>query len=482
MKRDFSIPTPFKSRYESLVSQAERESLWQAMAHPLRPSLRVNTLKTTTSQWLELSAAAGWNFEPIPWYEEGLWVPADAMLSKSLPFFVGLCYLQESASMLPPLVLDPRPGEIVVDMAAAPGSKTTQMAQMMQNQGLIVANDKDTKRIKSLVFNLEKYGVTNAAVSTYDGKELGNLLPSFADKVLLDAPCSAEGAIPKDGDYFDFWKPERSLMLAHVQKELLRAALKVCKVGGTIVYSTCTLSPDENECVIQWMLESYGDSVALEAVPESLPFSKPILEWEGQTFSPEVGLCGRILPHLVEAGAFFVAKIRKVAEIETNPSHRQTTPKSNPLTLLTPSKAKAVKQKCIEMFELPANVLDDFEIVERRRETLWIYPKQAIELNTLLPIDRAGIPLGQVFNESIRFSFPFSRAFGAHANKQIVELSDKQAEQYMRGQSVMLDVEQINALEKGQIFLRWQGYAIGRALFQPPDYLKSQIKPSYVVY
>ncbi len=475
------LPAEFIRRYENLVPPATRDDFFAACTSPLRPALRVNSLKTTTSLFQKLAATHGWQLDPISWSPLGFQLSSEQTVTKSLEFFCGLAYLQEAASQIPPLVLDPQPGDWVLDMAAAPGSKTTQMAAMMKNQGLLLANDKDIKRISSLVFNLEKYGVTHSLISTVDANELGNRLTETFDKVLLDAPCSAEGAARKDTDYFKQWQPQKILTIANVQRSLLLSALKCCKVGGTIVYSTCTLAPEENEANVNWLLQNYGDSVKLADIDLSLPFSPGITQWQAQTFAASLTKTVRILPHQAEVEAFFVAKLVKTAAL---PGKDLTTPKPslNPFEkYVRPKDRSHILALVQDRFGIDAATFAGFELTQIKEST-WLKPTGWQNVANHVRIDRAGLPLGEIYHGHLRISYPFSLTYGHLATQNTIAITAAQANEYIHGRDIYLDPTQTQNATTGQIILTNAQKTLGRGLLQDQGKVKNQVKKAWVVF
>ncbi|GAL21235.1 ribosomal RNA small subunit methyltransferase F [Vibrio maritimus] len=220
----------------------------EACRKPLRKSIRVNTLKTTVDAFKINAQNKGWILNPIPWCQEGFWIEADESevpLGNTAEHMAGLFYIQEASSMLPPSALyagEDSDYEAVLDMAAAPGSKTTQLAALMENSGVLVANEFAASRVKVLHANIERCGVRNAALSNYDARVFGGWLPEQFDAILLDAPCSGEGTVRKDPDAMKNWSLNSTAEIAATQKDLIESAFHALKVGGNLVYSTCALS------------------------------------------------------------------------------------------------------------------------------------------------------------------------------------------------------------------------------------------------
>ncbi|MBI4154041.1 RsmB/NOP family class I SAM-dependent RNA methyltransferase [Candidatus Woesearchaeota archaeon] len=268
---------------------------------PLPKTIRVNTLKTTAEEMKKRM-----KLSPIPWCSEGF-IAEGYALGNTLEHFLGYFYLQSAASMIPPVVLEPKEHEMILDMCASPGSKTSQIAAMMKNTGMIVANDSHIKRLKPLSLNLQRCGVANALMTITQGQNIKN---AKFDRILVDAPCSGIGTIRKSYKTIQMWNPYFSRKLCNIQKNLLTNAYHLAKENGVIVYSTCTLEPEENESVVDAMLKRFP-GLKLEKIKLDIQRSKPVMEFDGKEFSPEVEDCLRIWPQDNNTEGFFVAKFRK---------------------------------------------------------------------------------------------------------------------------------------------------------------------------
>lgn len=238
-------------------------------------------------------------------------------LGNAIEHLLGYFYVQEISSMMSVIALSPKPGDFVLDVAASPGSKTTQMAAMMQNKGTIIANDIKLDRIKILNANLERCGVMNCIVTRNDGVGLCSRLADKGfkfDKILLDAPCSGEGTLRSSPKTFLMWNFKVVKKLSREQKKLIANAIKCLKVGGEIVYSTCTHSPEENESVVDFALKNFP--VSIEKVKLPLKCRAGVTEWNGGRFDDSVEKCCRIYPQDNDSEGFFVSKFRLIKELE----------------------------------------------------------------------------------------------------------------------------------------------------------------------
>lgn len=225
----------------------------------------------------------------------------------------GFLYIQNLSSMIPSLVLDPQPEEKILDITAAPGSKTTQIAALMQNTGELTANDISFKRLFKLKENLSKMGVINTKVLNLPGESFWKNLPEYFDRTLVDVPCSMEGRIRcDDPKTYQDWSTKKIKQLSKLQKYLLRSAVAATKVGGIIVYSTCTLAPEENEEVIEWVVNKSPEALVVEKITlPNITFENGLTSWRKKQLKRTQN-CARIFPSR-EMEGFFIAKIKKLA-------------------------------------------------------------------------------------------------------------------------------------------------------------------------
>lgn len=295
------------SRYASILNEVE--AFYAACERPLPYVVRVNTVKTSVSSVVEALKAEQIACHRVEWDSKLLELETDSP-GATWPYFVGWIHGQEEVSSLPVSVLDPSPGDRVMDLCAAPGSKTSQLAIEMQDSGLVVGNDDNIGRLGALRSNTERLGLTCVAVTNQDGRNYSLKPFSFdsVDHCLVDAPCSGEGTVRKNPAVLDDWSEAFVTGISSVQEQLLRRAVQMTSVGGTVVYSTCTFAPEENEAVLDSVLEEEPCSI----VPFELPIAtRPgIRSWQGETFHQSVERAKRVYPHLNDTGGFFCAKLR----------------------------------------------------------------------------------------------------------------------------------------------------------------------------
>jgi len=306
-----SVKEAFEKRYRKFLgSSSSYDDFLKYSLSYINKSVRVNTLKTTVAEVKKRLEQQKFTLKQIPWCKEGFWVKGERTdLGNLLEHALGYFYVQEAASMIPANVLQPKPGDIVLDMCASPGSKTTQMAVMMENKGLLVANDISGSRMKPLGLNLQRSGIMNVVVTVMHGQQFSRRNVVF-DKILVDAPCSGTGTIRRNPETLKIWNPGMLKRLSKTQKSLIEAGFNVLKSGGTLVYSTCSTEPEENEEVIDYLLKKFSNAT-MEEIKLPIKKSEPILQFENKNYNSEIKKCLRIWPQDNNTEGFFVARIRK---------------------------------------------------------------------------------------------------------------------------------------------------------------------------
>ena len=302
------LPRDFIKALDAAFPQSVAEAILRGMGVRRRTTLRVNTLRSDAAGILSFFREGSVKHERVRWYP-------DAFVLRDLRerdvetwdcYRKGQIYLQTLSSMIPVLALDPRPGERVLDIAAAPGSKTTQMAALMENRGSILANDVDPIRAQRLWYNVRLQGCAIVDVTVGRGEKLGEKLPESFDRVLLDVPCSGEGRfIVFEPGTSRSWSARTVGDCARLQRKLLSSGTRALKPGGVLVYSTCTLNLEENEKMVQWAIDTLP--LAVEKPPLRIAGT-----WEGMAsgLDPRISRALRVFPDTQREG-FFVCRMRK---------------------------------------------------------------------------------------------------------------------------------------------------------------------------
>ena len=283
--------------------------------------LRVNTLKISTEDFLRRSPfPLG---DRIPWAASAYVLPPSDVSPGNHPYHrAGLYYLQDPSAMSAAMLLDPHPGECVLDLAAAPGGKTTHLATLMQGRGLLVANEIKDKRVGHLAMNVERWGAGNVVVTNETPERLADAFGAFFDRVLVDAPCSGEGMFRKDMGARADWSPEMVAGCAVRQRNILRVAAHLVRPGGYLMYSTCTFAPEEDEGVMVQFLDEHPD-FGVEALPQLSGFAPGKPEWlEFTTKDKELCKAVRLFPHRVKGEGHFVCLLKRFGEEEKRAGKR----------------------------------------------------------------------------------------------------------------------------------------------------------------
>ena len=300
-------------KFLQIFSPAECAEFIQANEANRPLTVRVNTLKTRRGDVMKALVARGVNLEPIPWSKVAIQVFESSVPIGATPeYLAGHYMLQSASSMTAVVALDPQPEERVLDMCAAPGGKTTYIAQCMKNTGTLVANDVHPERLKSLTANLHRLGVRNAIVTNYDGKEFPTVMGGF-DRVLLDAPCTGTGVIARDASVKVSKSQEDIVKLGQTQRRLILAAIDSIDphspTGGILVYATCSITVEENEAIIDYALRKRF----IKVLDSGMEFGKPgIVAWRHHRFNDQVKLARRYYPHVYNMDGFFICKIKKL--------------------------------------------------------------------------------------------------------------------------------------------------------------------------
>jgi 16S rRNA (cytosine1407-C5)-methyltransferase len=423
-----------------------------ACQRPLRPSLRVNTLKISVTDFFELAGNYQWDLEPVPWCAEGFWINRnvldDTRLGNALSHLAGLFYIQEASSMLPVTALfanDTQP-VLVMDVAAAPGSKTTQIAALMENQGGIIANEYSASRVKVLHANISRCGVSNTALTHFDGRVFGAALPETFDAILLDAPCSGEGVIRKDPDAMSNWSENSVTEIASTQRELIDSAFHALKPGGVLVYSTCTLNAQENQQVCQWLLDTYRDAVEVESLAE-------LFTDAGKAVTPEGYL--HVFPQVYDSEGFFVARFRKTDSVPRLPVPGYKVGRFPFSPLSRQDSAEIIKTAGLSGLSWPEK---QYTLWQRDKE-IWLFPVVLEPVFGKVRFSRIGVRLAERFPKGFRWQHEAVVAFSATDAKNRFEINDELAQSWFRG----VDIYPDDTPPADECLVTWLGQPLGLA-------------------
>ena len=409
------LPEAFLNRMKDMLGE-EYPAYLQSLERPRAVALRFNPLKGE-------QAALPFVGENVPWEEKGYYYDPESRPGLHPYHECGVYYLQEASAMSAVALLDPRPGERVCDLCAAPGGKSTQIAGRMLGEGFLLCNEWSPKRAKILSQNIERLGVSNALVTNETVENLSRRLPEYFDRVLVDAPCSGEGMFRKEEAAVTDWSEETVAVCAERQREILRSAAKLLRPGGRLVYSTCTFAPEENEETVAAFLEEHPEFVSEDV---SAPW-----------FSKVGTGMFRLWPHKLLGEGHFVAVLRKSGAGET--------PDANGKGEKLP---KEWEQFAKDMeIKLPGGKAIFFG------ETLYWAPAQTPELKGLRVL-RVGLELGEIRK---------GRFLPAHALALWLKTA-KNIESYPAGSKEMADYlhgDVVPSRKNGWCLVMADGYSIG---------------------
>ena len=420
--------------------------------------IRVNTAKISREELAhillekyEIKTVIVNHFENILKIIEG-----NERIGKTIEHVMGFYYIQSLSSMMPSLVLNPTEEDVVMDLCGAPGSKSTQLAELMNNRGTLVVNEIDNERIKSLVFNLERMSVINSSVIHSKGEVLSKIYDDHFTKVLVDAPCSGLGIIQKKGEVSNWWSLDHVDRLQHLQLRLLIAAIKMAKVGAEIVYSTCTLSIEENELVIDKILEKYP--VELQEISLPIPSRQAFTEYEGRQLNPELKKAIRILPWEIDSDGFFLVKMRKI-DVTDSPEKEALRETENRLVKSNHKEIQPYLDYVSEHFGVERKILDDYKYIFRGKDIFFVIKDWNDENIGLF--NRIGLKLGTLDKKDrITFNSQAAQVLEKHITRFIYVLKDDaELLNYLTGWMIK-DID----IPTGQYVVKYNNWVLGTAI------------------
>lgn len=455
------------SRYQPIIH--DWCAFTDALARPLPTCIWANTLRISPAGLADVLRRDGIDFEPVVWQPGAFKLSPDFQPSRHWGYLAGLYHVQEEVSLLPVTLLNPQPGERVLDLCAAPGGKTAQISVAMTQQGTVLANDIDMNRMRAVRHAVERLGLINISTTVCNGANYPKAAGLF-DRVLVDAPCSCEGTTRKNSSMTGVGEAV-SHKLSGVQRALLRKAVQLCRPGGRIVYATCTYAPEENEQVVDAILQEFGDAVLRLLPAHVLDFTAEpgLTEWNGQQLHPSLQHALRVWPHLNDTGGFFVAVLEKLGDsIEVEASGL---PASFPL-LPADLVAEVVGRFGIALDD--AGAATPYQQGRRRA-----YLVNAEHRPPAQPApDASGLLLAKTAVKFPKLSTAAAMLLGSAAAQNFVDVDEAQMWAYLnRKQFVVTAAQTAACREQGYVLVRHQGYTLGVGVFFPPEQLVASLFP-----
>jgi len=435
-------------RFKPLLPEAEWSLLLAELDQPFYSAVRMNPLKVQPEQALqEYATRYGWEVKRVPFCPTGWWVEAAATSpGQTLEHRLGNYYIQDAASMLPVELFDfdPQAQPLILDMAASPGGKTTHLIARSMDRGLVIANDSSAGRIQALRVVLEGWGALGTAVTRFPGEKFGGWFPETFDAILLDAPCSMQGLRSTDAHPMRPITARERSGLAQRQLHLLESGFSALKVGGQMVYSTCTLEPDEDEGVLDGLLRRYGSAVRVDDLGARLPVPAESLTRAGESeFHPDVRKAARLWPHRFHTAGFFAARITKLDGVEPTSSAGEPAP-ARPL-----ARAGLQPLHSREVGEIAARLMDAYgldlpALLEAHNLEVWRYagelllvPGYYAGMFNHMPVQGLGLTLAEETPAGLLLDHFFLARF-LHLIRQGVHVvaDDARAAAWLRGEDL----------------------------------------------
>ena len=448
------------ARYHSLIDEAK--AFEHYMAQPTPTCLTVNSLKTTPEAVKTFLKNQNLSFQPLSWYPHSFRIKNWKKPGLTLPFVTGWYNLQEEIALTAVYTLDPQPQDSILDLCAAPGGKTVQIAQQLIGKGTVVANEMQASRLASLRAMLDRMGLSNVITTNYDGRSIP--LPyHYFDRILVDAPCSGEGVMRKAKTHQKPKPLNYSLKIAKKQQKLLDRALDLVKPGGLIVYSTCTFAPEENEAVIDAVLGSRGE-LESAAIP-NLTGMPGLTQWEGDNFRQDLVKAQRYFPHFNDTGGFFVARIRRnyvdLKQEMPVQEERETSP-------LKPLNHPSYLTRFADYFGINPRIFSAYQLWVKGKDKIWIgetqcQPPPQIWVQTL------GMPLMRIGDKPTTAAL---QRFGSQIACNVIELETWESVKcFLQGESQAVTSA---TTASGYVHVRYQQYELGCGLYKA-GILRSQL-------
>ena len=417
------LPKLFEDNMIGLLG-VEFEDYKKCLDKPMYHGIRINTMKISVEEFLNINP---FHLRPVPWCENGFYY--DEQLdkpSKHPYYYAGLYYIQEPSAMTPASVIPVEEGDRVLDICAAPGGKSTELAAKLSGTGVLVSNDISASRAKALLKNLEVFGATNALIISEAPYKLSERFAGYFDKILIDAPCSGEGMFRKSNSMITAWENNGNQLFSDLQISILKEVVKMLKPGGKILYSTCTFAPLENEKSVEYLL-SLDDSLSICDFNKYEGFDHGHPEWS-ETGNDDLKKCARLWPHKIEGEGHFVALVKKDG-VSVNTGNSGSYPIK---------KAKLTKET--EDFFKGFNKKYDFNRMELSQDKLYYIPESFPAVRGLR-ILRCGLYLGEVKKNRFEPSQSLAMSLKSSDYSNIINLSssDDRVNKYLKGETIEAD-------------------------------------------
>ncbi len=450
-------------RYKEIIDD------WQAFVEasrtPLPTCIWTNPLRVSPETVQTRLQKDGIFCEPVKWRPGAFRLPADFGAGARTEYLAGLYHIQEEVAMLPAIFLAPKPGDLVLDLCAAPGNKTAQMAVMMQNQGTVVANEKNGRRMQPMRQVVNRLGLMNVTATLADATAFPRQSHWF-DHVMADVVCSCEGTSRKNPDILESSHNGHSLKIQASQFAILKRALQLCKPGGRVIYATCTYAPEENEMVIQAALDELGAKIPARIVECNLPdfqHSAGLERWQGQQFRADMANAWRIYPHQNDTGGFFFALIEKLDDLRRWPL--QKTDGAEAESRMLEVVATGLFEFAEERWGLSRSLFSDYHLFRTNSKIASIVPAEHLRI-ARPETAFIGMPFIHINMKYPKLTTAAAMYFGAHARRNVLTLTPEQASSFLRGEVFTAVPDQISDYrDEGYVILKFEEMFLGTGIY-----------------
>jgi 16S rRNA C967 or C1407 C5-methylase (RsmB/RsmF family)/NOL1/NOP2/fmu family ribosome biogenesis protein len=409
------------SRYAPIIP--DFKAFMEFIHKPLKQSFRVNTLKAKKERILSL--IRDHKIQPVPFYQDGFYLSESRGIGFHFTHAIGMIYAQEMASMVPALVMQPRSGEVILDLCASPGSKTTQISQMMGNTGLLVANEINPRRMAQLMHNVKRCGLINECIISCKADRLSQMLPDYFDRILIDAPCSLEGTIRKSRAVLDHWGLKNINRMAWIQKGLVVSGFRL------------------NEAVIDYLIKKFPEA---EIMPVQVPqfAARPgITKWLNETYDERVKQCARVMPQDNDTEPFFIAQITKRGVYKERIGYLGRI---------------EYKEQVIELLKRQYGLLPEkFQgyAVFQNQDIYFISTPLAFSFTEMKTL-RKGLEIGKIYEHELKPDNDFVQVFASGATRGCYAVKDWELKRFLKGDKIT-----VSGLEPGFAIITHQKFPVG---------------------
>ncbi len=438
------LPEAFDRRIKEQLLD-EYDAYIECLNNKMNHGIRINTSKISVEEFMQISP---FELTKVEWTNNGFYYDADKYTPSKHPYYyAGLYYIQEPSAMTPASVLDIEEGDLVLDICAAPGGKSTELAAKLNGTGILITNDISNSRAKALLKNMELFGIANMCIVNEPPNNIASSFPSMFDKILIDAPCSGEGMFRKSASMVTAWENNGTELFAGLQKGILNEMVKCLKPGGTMLYSTCTFSPEENEQSVEYLL-SLDDSLYLKEVPKYKGFDDGHVGW-GNTNCKELIKCARLWPHRIKGEGHFIALIGKKNDDDKSYSTEYR---------FKPYKLDEYTSEFLSHISDEAGI--DSDRIEENKGKLYYIPEGTPDVRGLRLL-RQGLYLGEVKKNRFEPGQSLAMYLRMKDYDNCISLSadDNRIIKYLKGETIEVDED----IRNGYTLICVDGYPLGWA-------------------